>query len=235
MTGTGLCEKAKLLHACFGFGGEARALPRLQNAAHPTRHGKRGPMNVCLQHISTAVHISAQQNQSLPGRLVAITILTCPKSSNPSSWFSSSINVRWISLRPHTNERHTAVERQAPANRLDRTDTSVNTASLTQPWANVLAITAPRRKSKQQPKQNLTHHTWQGSLRRHKHTNRRRPLTEMSGGPSTAQSTERAVYSRVTVPSGWGLRYVGTAHPVEPIIRIPSGCVLRHVGAVLHC
>ena len=35
----------------------------------------------------------------MSGRLVAITIFTCPRSSKPSSWFSSSINVRWISLR----------------------------------------------------------------------------------------------------------------------------------------
>mmetsp|Transcript_766 Transcript_766/g.2059 ORF Transcript_766/g.2059 Transcript_766/m.2059 type:complete len:230 (-) Transcript_766:398-1087(-) len=33
----------------------------------------------------------------ISGRFVAITILTAPSCSNPSSWFSSSINVRWIS------------------------------------------------------------------------------------------------------------------------------------------
>lgn len=41
-----------------------------------------------------------------PGRFVAMTILTCPRSSKPSSWFSSSINVRWISLPPMSTYQH---------------------------------------------------------------------------------------------------------------------------------
>ena len=45
---------------------------------------------------------------STSGRLVAMIILTCPSTSNPSSWFSSSMSVRWISrsaLVPSLNLR----------------------------------------------------------------------------------------------------------------------------------
>lgn len=40
----------------------------------------------------------SRAGSSVSGRLVAMIILTCPRASNPSIWFRSSISVLWISL-----------------------------------------------------------------------------------------------------------------------------------------
>ena len=59
----------------------------------------------------------------MSGRLVAMTILTAPSDSNPSSWASSSISVRWISRSD-----------ELPSEKRDPPMASISSMKMTHGW-----------------------------------------------------------------------------------------------------